>query len=399
MVNLKPESELYRNRARTIQIYVVLILVIPAILDLLFEGTKIARFSRIALTLLVAFSIIVNHKIFLKNKLVGQDTIVIMVGLYVLGTVVSLSHGGVLTPLFSTLLIISLTLGFNIDCYKSAIDGVAMSTHILSIASVVAMILKMNPTGFFLSDSEYPVFFKQLGIAGRNIGVFSHPNVLGEVAALSIVFTLASNSKRYLLIAPLFCLAKCGSRHAILGVIAAALFLFLSKFIKKENFKKVGRLEFPWFIRVMISITLVIFIYKLIQSINLLDPAMFTGRASVWQTALALAKFNPLLGLGWDFEQRAISSNLLNTWAVSAHNNFLEITFCTGLVGLFLFMVLYSRTIVSFSRLSDLEKSLLVYIFISGLVEYTIKFTYPSITSYLFIFINIGAGRSLDSKS
>jgi len=321
-----------------------------------------------------------------------------MIALYILGTSMSLANGGVLTPIFFSLLLMSLIVGFNIDCYKSAINGVALSAHILTLASVVAIFLRINPRNFFLSDSEYPIFFKQIGIPGRNIGVFSHPNVLGETAALSIVFLLSSKTSKFLIVPALFCLAKCGSRHAIFGVIVAALFLFLSKFIKKENFKKIGKLEFPFILRVMISISLVIITYRIVQSVNLLDPAMFTGRAAIWQAALALAKLNPLLGLGWDFEQRAISSNLLNTWAVSAHNNFLEITFCTGLIGLLLFTILYSKTILYFSRFSALEKSLLVYIFISGLVEYTIKFTYPSITSYLFMFINIGAGLRSDIK-
>jgi O-antigen ligase len=396
MLDQKPKSRFHLDRGGTIELFVVLTLVLPVLLDLFFQGSKIARLSRIALVLLVAFSVLSNHKIFLKNALVGQDTIVVMVALYVLGTALSLSHGGVLTPLFLSLLTLSIILALNIDCYKFALNGVGLSAHILSFASVAAIFLRLNPTNFYFNDAEYPVFFKQIGIAGRNIGVFVHPNVLGEVAALSIVFILGSKSNKFLLFAPVFCLMKCGSRNAIFGIIAATLFLVLSKFVKRDNFRKIGKIEFPWILRILIALASLATVYKIIQSINSLDPALFTGRAGVWQSTLTLARHSPILGLGWDFESRAISSNLLNAWSVSAHNNFLEIAFCTGFVGLFLFLVLYSKVILNFSRLLTLEKMLVIYIFISGLVEYTIKFTYPSVTSYLFIFINIGA--SLRSK-
>lgn len=398
MFDPKPTTRIFLARGRILELYVILTLVVPILLDLLFQGTKIARLSRVFLILVVILSVLVNHSLFLKNRIVGQDTIVVMVALYVLGTTLSVSHGGVLTPLFLSLLTLSLILALNIDCYEFFLNGVAWSAHILSICSVFAIFLKMNPTHFYLNDADYPVFFKQIGISGRNIGVFAHPNVLGEVAALSIVFILGSKTNKFLLIAPIFCLMKCGSRHAIFGVIVAALFLLLRKFLKKNELRKFGEIEFPWVLRIWIAGFLIVVFYKIIQSINFLDPGWFTGRAGVWQSTLALAKYSPLLGLGWDFEQRAISSNLLNTWAVSAHNNFLEIAFCTGFVGLFLFLLLYSKIIINFRRLLTIEKMLVLYIFTSGLVEYTIKFTYPSVTSFLFIFINIGANISQEGK-
>ena len=396
MQELTAKSRLYLNRERTIKLYIVLILVVPVILDLLFQGTSIARLSRIAIISLVAMSVLLNHNQFLKNKIVGQDTLVLMSALYFLGTISSLSHGGVLTPLFLSLLTISFILALNIDCYQSALNGVALSAHILTASSVFAIFLKMNPTHFYLDDYEYPVFFKQIGIAGRNIGVFTQPNTLGEVAAISIISILGSKTNKLLLIAPIFCLMKCGSRNAMIGIICALFFFAMSKFLKKENFRKIGKLEFPWILRILTACALSASMYKIIQAINLLDPALFTGRAGVWQSTLALASNSPLLGLGWDFESRAISSNLLNAWALSAHNNFLEIAFCTGYLGLFLFLLLYSKVIINFSKLPTLEKLLIIYVTISGLVEYTIKFTYPSITSYLFIFINIGASSRME---
>ena len=398
MVQLKMKPRIHLNREQTIKLYVVLILVVPVMLDLLFYGTNVARLSRIGLTLLVTASVLINHNLFLKNKLVGQDTVILIVALYALGTIVSLSHGGVLTPLFLSLLIFSIILALNIDCYKSALNGVGLSAHILSASSVVAIFIKINPTNFYLDDSEYPIFFKQIGIAGRNIGVFNQPNTLGEVAALSIMFIVGSKTNKFLLLAPIFCLMKCGSRNALIGIVVALFLLAMFKFLKKDKFRKIGKIEFPWILRILIACALSVIIYKFIQLINLLDPGLFTGRASVWQSTLALAKNNPFLGLGWDFESRAISSNLLNVWVISAHNNFLEIAFSTGSLGLFLFLILYSKILVNFSRLSILEKLLVVYISTSGLVEYTIKFTYPSITTYLFIFINIGSSSRTEEK-
>ena len=162
MVQLKMKPRIHLNREQTIKLYVVLILVVPVMLDLLFYGTTVARFSRIGITLLVTASALINHNLFLKNKLVGQDTVILIVALYALGTIVSLSHGGVLSPLFLSLLIFSIILALNIDCYKSALNGVGLSAHILSASSVVAIFIKINPTNFYLDDSEYPIFFKQI---------------------------------------------------------------------------------------------------------------------------------------------------------------------------------------------------------------------------------------------
>jgi O-antigen ligase len=132
---------------------------------------------------------------------------------------------------------------------------------------------------------------------------------------------------------------------------------------------------------------------QFLSYIDFLDPGSLTGRVSIWQSSITIFQSSPIIGLGWDWESRAVESQLLTVWSVSAHNMLLEIIFSSGIFGLLLFLAIFIKVAVNFNRLYDVEKIVLISILISGVSESYIDLQYPTVQTILYFLIIIGANK------
>jgi O-antigen ligase len=205
---------------------------------------------------------------------------------------------------------------------------------------------------------------------------------------------LVSKVNKIYLVLPLFCLVKCGSRTAILGtLVGIIIYIIVSFFKSRKTSNKLRKIEYPLVIGTSVMAILLASSAQFLQYINLIDPNALTSRGQIWQNSLAIFKESSLLGLGWDWEKRAIESQLLSIWAISAHNAILEITFSAGIVGLIIFLLCLAKILVYFSNLTLIEKILTLAIAVSGISESYIDLQYPTFQTYLFFAIVVGANK------
>jgi O-antigen ligase len=255
------------------------------------------------------------------------------------------------------------------------------------VSSTFLILTKNNDRGLYFSSEGYPVFFSSVGLSGRNFGIFSHPNVLGQCATISLLFILFSRTNKLAVVFPILCIVKCGSRSAIIGIVVAVMvYAFAKVFEGKKVFQK-RPTEYPYVVGTLIMGILLASVYQFITLVAYLDPGSLTGRVSIWQSSLEIVKESSLFGLGWGWSDRAIESQLLNVWASSAHNAVLEFAFSTGIVGLAIFMLLISKGFAYFGNLTSLEKSLFISLFVTGFTESYIDLQYPTIQTYLLFAI------------
>jgi hypothetical protein len=311
--------------------------------------------------------------------------------LYLIGTISALKYGGVITPNILSLLLLIFVVGLNFDLYKVALKSIALSVNILILLSFVAIVLRLNPRNYFASSEGYPVFFDFLGIPGRNYGVFSHPNVLGQAASLSILFILESRKNYLLLITPVICLLKCGSRTAIISILVGLMIFLVVRVMKTRKSARIERIKNPIVIGFFFLGIFVASSFQFLSYIRFLDPGALTGRASIWQSSLSIFSDSRLNGLGWGWEERAIDAQLLNTWAVSSHNAILEIIFSAGIIGIIIFLIMLTKSIVYYTRLFTIEKLILPSIIVSGISEAYIDLQYPTIQTLIYFLIILGA--------
>ena len=379
------------KRARYLNGWIISTVVVPVILDFLFLGTSVARYSRILLFLIVSASLLLNSKLFLSGGFVGAEIVFLTVLLYLVGTIAGLSRGGVVTPNIVSLLLVLVIIGLNFDLYKIALKSFAISLNVLLSLSLIAILLKLNPRGYFLTSVGYPVYLDFIGIPGRNYGIFSHPNVLGQAAVLSILFIVASRRNLYLLIPPVICLLKCGSRTSIGSLFMGLLVFAVVSVLASRKYPRANRLEAPIVTGTFILGIVLTSSLQFMAYIKFLDPGLLTGRVFIWQNSITVYKESSLVGLGWGWERRAIDSQLLNSWSVSSHNAILEIVFASGILGLVIFLVILTKSLVFLGRMLLIERMILIAILVSGVSEAYIDLQYPTLQTFIFFFIALGA--------
>ena len=394
MSKIVNQDNVKRLRSTYLRAWVLGVLLVPTILDYFLMGTNAARFSRVLLVLAISTSILIRRQLFLISKIHGAEILFLLIILFLTGTVASLNNGGDLTPNILLLLILLFCVGSNMDLYDEALKAFDLSSYIIIWLSLIVILLRLNPLGLYFNSIGYPVFFDFIGIPGRNYGIFTHPNALGQAAAISLLFMISFKVKKIYLAAPVLCLFKCGSRTALISVTAGLILYGITiLFRSQKSFIKRKKLESPLVAGTFMLLLLAASSAQFLQYINLLDSNSLTRRVTIWQSSLAIFKQSPLLGLGWGWETRAIQSQLINVWAVSAHNIVLEIIFATGILGLLIFLIFLSKILIYFTRLSNPEKLAIVAILISGLSESYIDLQYPTYYTFLFFAIVIGSSR------
>jgi len=373
-------------------LWTIAIVAVPVLMDFIFYDSKFARYSRVSIFLLVGFSLLSNHKRFFSSKIRGVEFTFLTFLLYLVGTFSSINNGGVATPNVALLLLIMFIVNTNNSMYTHIFKMIIFSVNVLIFISVFAILFRINPSGIYVSSEGYPVLFENIGIPGRNVGLFSHPNVLGQTAAISFLALIQKKRTMIFSLFPLFCMFKSGSRTAIIGVLAGLIILGGALIFKRLRNSRRKLIEFPAVIEgltVLILASLFLFFFNYI---DFLDPDRLTGRASIWQVSKEIYQNSALFGLGWGWQSRAIESQLLSVFSVSAHNAVLEIVFSAGLVGLIIFFLILARGIVNFGNLTLTERVLLTCILISGVSEAYINLQYPTIQTYLFFITLLSAG-------
>jgi O-antigen ligase len=235
-----------------------------------------------------------------------------------------------------------------------------------------------------------------IGIPGRNYGVFSHPNQLGQAAAILFIFYLFADQKKYWLLLPIFCLIKCGSRTSILASVLGLTVYVLINFTKNKYKKPRKKLQLGLVVGTLIGFLLMALISQFIILIPNLNSDSLTGRVQIWQTSLELFKNSSFIGLGLGWEQRAIDAQLLNIWAVSSHNQILEVMFSSGILGLIAFLFLPIKAVVNFSNLTSFEKAFLIATLISSISEAYLDLQYPTLQTYLMLAIIVCSDSKRD---
>jgi O-antigen ligase len=379
---------------RLIKISVFILIAVPILFDFIFYGSNIARISRVIGAFVVLSICWARNDQLFSNRMGGELVIFLTSLLYVIGTFSAIINQGAITPNVISLLIFLLIAAGNQSNLLSIRAGIELSVKVLCVFSVVVIILKMNPRGIYLSATGYPVILPSTGIPGRNYGVMPHPNSLGQLAALSIIFVMFSHTKakikfNYALIA-LFCLLKSGSRTAISALLVIIIFYLILKLQSKQIINK-RKFQFSEIIIFLSMAVGVAGIATFLLRINNLSPQALTGRVQIWQTANELFAERLILGLGWGWEGRAIDANLLSVWAVSAHNAVLEVLFSTGFTGLIIFLYLLSSSLVGFLRLDVLNRSLMIAMLMSGVNESILDLQYPNLTTFIFLFLVIAS--------
>ena len=382
------------SREKFVRYFIILIVVVPIILDFFFIGTAIPRYSRIIAFIVISGILLLDNEKFLNTKPIGMDIILIVVLLYSIGTFSSLLSGGVATPNFLSLLLMMIIAAYSQDLRSIISSTFGICAHFLIVLSVIAIVLKVNHLGIVFTDYGYPVFLKSVGNPGRNYGIFAHPNVLGSVSVISFLYILTSKSRKIhklSIVLPIFCILKCGSRTSIIGLVSGIIIYFLlrSQFI--SNSKQKIKFDFPLIIGLFLLGIFWTLISFFIRTINYLNPESLTSRVSIWQISLELARSHPFIGLGWGWQTRAVESQFLNSWEASAHNQILEIQFSSGMLGLFLFVILIIIGLFFFSEMPILDKTIFISTLISGISESYLDLQYPNTLTFLFLTILIQA--------
>ncbi len=385
-------EEKRQKRAKYVMAWVLVAIAAPVVLDFLFYRSSVARFARVVIFLSILAMVLIESKLFLSGKLVGLPVLLGVVFLYLTGTVSAITRGGVATPNVALLILLLLILSLNFDVYETFLKAIGYSSILLIALSVIAIFLKMNPRGIYSSAEGYPVFFDFIGIPGRNYGIFSHPNTLGQAASISLLYIVGTRMNKFFVLLPIICILKSGSRTSLIS-IGVGLLMYSILFLLSKNSvgKKLRRMENPLVIGAFTLGILLAAVGQFINFLPLLDPNALTGRISIWQVSANLYGESPLFGLGWGWEERAIDSQFLNIWAVSTHNIFLEMLFSTGIAGLILFSGILSKGLLYFTRLSLREKMLLSSVIITGASEAYINLAYPTLETFVFFSIILGS--------
>ena len=373
---------------------VILLLGVPTLLDFFFFNSIVARISRVVCLSLVCMGLWARRKKLFSDHSIGFSIFFLALALYLLGTISALLNSGVATPNVASLLIFVLIATGNERNLTDLRNGISSTVHILCAFSVFVILLRLNPRSLYLSDFGYPVFFDGAGIPGRNYGVFSHPNGLGQIAAIALIFIFFERKNWFMFLPALFCLSKSGSRTALLALAVSLIFLLLHYLKPRKIFSK-GKLYFSEvFIAAGILVGVTGSIYFILL-LNRFQPNQLTGRVQIWQTAKELFRSNLWFGLGWDWEGRAIDANLLSVWAVSAHNVILEVLFSTGFVGLILFFYIFVTSLIGVGRLPALDTGLLIALSIFGVSESILDMQYPGVTTFIFFYIALASRKEI----
>lgn len=257
-------------------------------------------------------------------------------------------------------------------------------------------------------------------VDGRIYATFTHPNPFAifmvMIFLVSLSFSLSSQSKKYLILSPLYLSAifLSGSRASMVAMAAALIIPFFS--IKKENRKKAIIKLIIFFASAVIVSQAVILISSLMKSglsdytflDNVLRNGSFSnsreGRLEFWRVALALFKNKPLTGygLGTYFSAYSTEYGMNIHFARFAHNHYLQIAAETGIVGIGLFLFfLWNAFRGVLHNAKQSEKTPFFWGMVAGILAFLlhigVDFTwnFPAITMLFFFFLGVATKEDI----
>jgi len=261
--------------------------------------------------------------------------------------------------------------------------------------------------------------FDSIGRLGND--EFLHPNILGNLLAISSISCLGilSEQKRLnnehnlryfvILIYLLILLLLTVSKTAIISFFVVFLIFVLAN--KSSKREKIILILFFVLITVQLYISYInSYLSNYMQNEKYLYT--LTGRTIIWEYTWRMIKLSPLIGYGF-FAFREIGPQIAAIRLGSAHNDYLNVIFNFGFIGLFLYLgviIDYIRKLilVSFFAKKQYESEFiisllfLIYFSIRGFSEAnfaTINFVLPLLILLVSLLTCIGRKENLVSCS
>ncbi|MCK5212101.1 O-antigen ligase family protein [Candidatus Parcubacteria bacterium] len=309
--------------------------------------------NRIFLLLLASYILIISI-----SSLMAKDINSGVYGAYA-------QHQGLVAFIFYFLFFILIILSVN--SYKKIYSILA----VISISSAVVSIY-----GFIQALGWDPLLWNEITFY-RVSSTLGQPNHLAAflIIAISITFYLFLTNTRKIkflwltvLFLNLFCLFFTYSRSGYLGLIAGFiifLILYIVSQAKKIN-KKLYIIVFSFVLAAIIlfSIFSNSFLPRIKEAFNPKSGG-FSLRINYWESALKSIKEKPLLGHGLDNTRDVYYTHYKKDWAVfsninsvpnRAHNIILDTALASGLIGLFLFLLLILYIAILIKKIINYQK-------------------------------------------
>jgi len=226
---------------------------------------------------------------------------------------------------------------------KNAIENKKQATALKNSLTVILVLSAViSIIGYFLMPDVFAT-------RGRVAGVVGQSNLYGMfIVTLSPLLFLTIDPRKkiikFLSIAVVMvALVQTGSRGAFLGQFVV-LVLIIHKLRHKINIVKVGVFVILGFI---LFVSLPLFqgqdVFTRFQKAENEDISDYShGRLSAWPQMLKAYSKKPILGYGFNSFSREFSIKYTGK-AFATHNYYIDIVFTTGIVGFFLFVLIFYK--------------------------------------------------------
>ena len=234
----------------------------------------------------------------------------------------------------------------------------------------------------FLFVPEIGVFEEAItdGQKFRRMGGMAHPNTLGQVSGLTLIFAglLHRNYGDMTKWRWVICFLAIGalvasvSRTSFLTTLIAFSFIYREKFLRRQNLPYMlgfGFLSVFGLLGLAAMTDLGALVESQLESVSKSgsteELTTGTGRVEIWAYAIKLISRQPLFGYG-----AATSKWFLSDYSLYTHNLVLNVAFSTGVFGgLACLAMVIGRIKSLFERPHPIADALLVFILVNGIAE------------------------------
>jgi O-antigen ligase len=336
----------------------------------------------IIIATLLVIGIIINiekiKSIFKKIYLLYTGLLILVSSFYAPDTYYSIQ-----SALFYLLLFVFITLAYS-KSWSSLIRVYTLFTLIFLSASIIASIL-------------YPELTSQTqlilgGEIGRFKGLSVHSNSLGRIAAFGFVIALIAYKRGYVTISQLSIITALSllaiylsnSRTSLLVVVYSILVYYYINIYERKKMNAIPQL---FVITIFVILAMLFFFIDNIAIFTRSGDAneifTLTGRTFLWQHLFQEANAHMIFGAGHAATHIIIQDTFIGyNWTTShAHNMFIQVYFCYGIVGLIVLMYINFKVLT----LSTIQFILITTLLFAGLSESVIFNISPNITTVVWI--------------
>jgi O-antigen ligase len=202
----------------------------------------------------------------------------------------------------------------------------------------------------------------------------------------------------------LYCLFLTGSRGGILSFVVGIIVYFIleSKQITNKILLKNIALFSILIVFIIVSINILpeitkeglkYNIFEKAKSASIFSSDYSSGRIEIWSKCIEVFMRNPIFGTGWNTIYQSIGFN--------SHNEYLLYLTTTGIIGFFLFILIFYRlgkTVFNFRSIENSENTSFYHVYLSGLTSFMVAMFFVNIYSpYIFLFLFSGLILKLGS--